>query len=196
LDRKNIARPLTAVFNGVAYPTASVKSAYIAQSFRRIYDDRGDYACYQADMALTWVTAGDRLDESEGDMTTVSVRMKMFAQPIEVAEAESARSGPEFQDASRGGYELDRIGLRGDDLASVDLKPAALKEFILELRQPMPRGPHPSVLLPGIPSQRDVPGCRSAQLRHVVLGTSQARHSSRRTWMMQICMAGTWRIRT
>lgn len=44
---------------------------------------------------------------------------------------ESARSGPEFQDASRGGYDLDRIGLRGDDLASVDLKPAALKEFIL-----------------------------------------------------------------
>lgn len=44
---------------------------------------------------------------------------------------ESARSGPEFQDASRGGYDLDRIGLQGDELASVDLKPSALKEFIL-----------------------------------------------------------------
>jgi len=44
---------------------------------------------------------------------------------------ESARSGPEFGDSSRGGYDLDRIGLTGDDLASVDLKPAALKEFIL-----------------------------------------------------------------
>ena len=44
---------------------------------------------------------------------------------------ESARSGPEFQDSSRGGYDLDRIGLLGDGLASVDLKPAALKEFIL-----------------------------------------------------------------
>ena len=48
---------------------------------------------------------------------------------------ESARSGPEFQDASRGGYDLDRIGLRGDDLASVDLKPTALKEWILANRK-------------------------------------------------------------
>jgi len=48
---------------------------------------------------------------------------------------ESARSGPEFQDASRGGYDLDRIGLRGDDLALVDLKPTALKEFILANRE-------------------------------------------------------------
>jgi len=44
---------------------------------------------------------------------------------------ESARSGPEFQDASRGGYTLDRIGLLGDELATVDLKPDVLKEFIL-----------------------------------------------------------------
>jgi hypothetical protein len=47
---------------------------------------------------------------------------------------ESGRSGPEFQDASRGAYDLDRIGLRGDDLASVGLRPAALKEFILANR--------------------------------------------------------------
>lgn len=46
----------------------------------------------------------------------------------------SARSGPEFDDPSRGGYDLDRIDLRGDDLASVDLKPVALKEFILANR--------------------------------------------------------------
>ncbi len=44
---------------------------------------------------------------------------------------ESARSGPEFSDASRGGYELDRVDLRGDDLAAIDLKPTALKKFIL-----------------------------------------------------------------
>jgi ADP-ribose pyrophosphatase YjhB (NUDIX family) len=48
---------------------------------------------------------------------------------------ESARNGPEFRDASRGGYDLDRIGLQGDDLASVDLKPDALKEFILANRE-------------------------------------------------------------
>ncbi|MGH3694159.1 MAG: NUDIX domain-containing protein [Pseudonocardiaceae bacterium] len=48
---------------------------------------------------------------------------------------ESARSGPEFNDPSRGGYELDRVDLRGDDLAAIDLKPAALKEFILANRE-------------------------------------------------------------
>jgi hypothetical protein len=47
---------------------------------------------------------------------------------------ESARSGPEFQDPSRGGYDLDRISLCGDDLSSVDLKPTALKRFILANR--------------------------------------------------------------
>lgn len=48
---------------------------------------------------------------------------------------ESARSGPEFNDPSRGEYELDRVGLRGDELASTALKPAALKEFILANRE-------------------------------------------------------------
>jgi ADP-ribose pyrophosphatase YjhB (NUDIX family) len=48
---------------------------------------------------------------------------------------ESTRSGPEFSDPSRGGYDLDRIDLRGDDLASIDLKPIALKEFILANRE-------------------------------------------------------------
>jgi ADP-ribose pyrophosphatase YjhB (NUDIX family) len=48
---------------------------------------------------------------------------------------ESACSGPEFSDPSRGGYELSRVDLHGDELASVDLKPAALKEFILANRE-------------------------------------------------------------
>jgi ADP-ribose pyrophosphatase YjhB (NUDIX family) len=48
---------------------------------------------------------------------------------------ESARSGPEFSDPSRGGYELDRVDLRGDELVSSDLKPTALKEFILANRE-------------------------------------------------------------
>jgi hypothetical protein len=47
----------------------------------------------------------------------------------------SARSGPEFEDSSRGGYDLDRVDLRGEDLASIDLKPVALKEFILANRE-------------------------------------------------------------
>jgi ADP-ribose pyrophosphatase YjhB (NUDIX family) len=47
----------------------------------------------------------------------------------------TARNGPEFEDSSRGGYDPDRIDLRGDDLASIDLKPTALKEFVLANRE-------------------------------------------------------------
>jgi hypothetical protein len=47
----------------------------------------------------------------------------------------TARNGPEFEDSSRGGYDPDRIDLRGEDLASIDLKPTALKEFILANRE-------------------------------------------------------------
>ncbi|WP_298331070.1 NUDIX hydrolase [Haloactinopolyspora sp.] len=48
---------------------------------------------------------------------------------------EEARSGAEFTDPSRGGYDLDRVGLEGDDLGSIDLRPAELKEFILANRE-------------------------------------------------------------
>lgn len=48
---------------------------------------------------------------------------------------ESARSGPEFSDPSRGGYDLERIDLRGNDLAAIDLKPTALKEFVMANRE-------------------------------------------------------------
>jgi ADP-ribose pyrophosphatase YjhB (NUDIX family) len=44
---------------------------------------------------------------------------------------EAARTGPEFADPSRGGYAVDRIDLRGDELTAVDLKPASLKDYIL-----------------------------------------------------------------
>lgn len=40
------------------------------------------------------------------------------------------RSGPEFTEAGRGGYDLDRVTVGEDDLLPVDLKPAALKAFI------------------------------------------------------------------
>ncbi|MEU4533177.1 NUDIX domain-containing protein [Micromonospora ureilytica] len=42
---------------------------------------------------------------------------------------ENARTGPEFTDPGRGGYALDRVAV--DRLHEVDLKPEALKEFIL-----------------------------------------------------------------
>ncbi|WP_405102967.1 NUDIX domain-containing protein [Micromonospora sp. NBC_01412] len=42
---------------------------------------------------------------------------------------EKARSGPEFIDPSRGGYTLDRVAV--ERLPTVDLKPDALKDFIV-----------------------------------------------------------------
>lgn len=45
-----------------------------------------------------------------------------------------ARSGAEFEDASRGGYDLDKVDLTAR-LEDVDLKPSALKEFIVANRE-------------------------------------------------------------
>lgn len=47
----------------------------------------------------------------------------------------SVRSGSEFGDPSRGGYDLDWVDLGGDDLASIEVKPTALREFILANRE-------------------------------------------------------------
>ena len=47
---------------------------------------------------------------------------------------ESQRTGAEFSDASRGGYEVERVSLAGDDLVAIDLRPAELKQFILANR--------------------------------------------------------------
>jgi len=60
----------------------------------------------------------------------VAVQHFFVARLVELDEA--ARSGPEFDDPSRGGYDLDRVAL--DALAGVDLKPAALKEFVIANR--------------------------------------------------------------
>jgi len=40
------------------------------------------------------------------------------------------RSGPEFTELGRGGYDLDRVEVGADGSVSVDLKPAELKAFI------------------------------------------------------------------
>jgi 8-oxo-dGTP pyrophosphatase MutT (NUDIX family) len=45
-----------------------------------------------------------------------------------------ARNGPEFEEAGRGRYDVDRVALNDGSLEAVDLKPAALKEFILANR--------------------------------------------------------------
>ena len=48
---------------------------------------------------------------------------------------EARRSGPELTDPSRGGYDVDRVDLLGDELAGIDLKPGALKAFIMANRE-------------------------------------------------------------
>ena len=63
----------------------------------------------------------------------VAVQHFFAARLIAINEAQ--RSGPEFADPSRGGYDVDRVELLGDELAGVDLKPGALKEFIMANRE-------------------------------------------------------------
>lgn len=47
----------------------------------------------------------------------------------------SARHGPEFEDPSRGAYDVERVALSGDGLDALDLRPPSLKQFILANRE-------------------------------------------------------------
>jgi ADP-ribose pyrophosphatase YjhB (NUDIX family) len=62
----------------------------------------------------------------------IAVHHVFVARLVELDE--SARTGPELADPSRGTYELDRFDLSGDALASIDLRPGPLKDFILANR--------------------------------------------------------------
>lgn len=53
-----------------------------------------------------------------------------------------ARSGAEYDDASRGAYDLDRVDVF-NDLEAIDLRPTALKEFILANRSALLRSRSP-----------------------------------------------------
>jgi ADP-ribose pyrophosphatase YjhB (NUDIX family) len=88
------------------------------------------------------------LAEELGATATDASRVFLFSSPSEEGAAVqhffvarlagldvAARSGPEFADPSRGGYEVNRISLRGDDLVAINLKPTALKDFILANRE-------------------------------------------------------------
>jgi ADP-ribose pyrophosphatase YjhB (NUDIX family) len=46
----------------------------------------------------------------------------------------SERYGSEFSETARGRYDLDHVSLRNDALREIDLKPPALKEFVLANR--------------------------------------------------------------
>lgn len=61
------------------------------------------------------------------ESTGVSVQHFFLARLVELDEA--ARTGAEYTDAGRGGYILDRVEV--GVLGELDLKPAALKEFVL-----------------------------------------------------------------
>jgi 8-oxo-dGTP pyrophosphatase MutT (NUDIX family) len=43
----------------------------------------------------------------------------------------AARTGPEFTDPAAGLYDVERIDLRGDGLAAINLRPPGLRDFIL-----------------------------------------------------------------
>jgi len=61
-DRRAIPRPLMISAGGQPYPSAVVRSAYLATAFRRVYDDVGDYSRRSADLALDWIRVNDHLD--------------------------------------------------------------------------------------------------------------------------------------
>lgn len=109
----------TAPGGGVEGTDASVEAAL----YRELVEELGAKAV-NASQVLLFSSPSD-----------AGVAVQHFFVARLVSLDESARSGPEFNDPSRGGYELDRVDLFGDELASIGLKPTALKEFILANRE-------------------------------------------------------------
>lgn len=60
--RTGVNRVLAITAGGVTYPPAAVQAASLKTAFRRLYSDAADYAVYQGDLQLDWVTPGDRID--------------------------------------------------------------------------------------------------------------------------------------
>jgi ADP-ribose pyrophosphatase YjhB (NUDIX family) len=100
-----------------------------------------------ADASLQAALYRELLEEL-GAAATGATQVFLFSSPSEdgvavqhffvarlVSLDEAARSGPEFINPSRGGYEVDRVSLRGDDLVAINLKPAALKDFVVANRE-------------------------------------------------------------
>jgi 8-oxo-dGTP pyrophosphatase MutT (NUDIX family) len=86
-----------------------------------------------------WVVVGQQLtlvtSAAEGGQSVFAARL--------ISVDAALRSGDEYTDADRGGYELERIPL--DELTEYDLKPAKIKDFILDnsavLLADLPRAP-------------------------------------------------------
>jgi hypothetical protein len=56
-----VPRLVPVTVNGVAYPSATVMSAWVLRTFMRMYSDAADYARVQGDIQLVWKTAGEVL---------------------------------------------------------------------------------------------------------------------------------------
>jgi ADP-ribose pyrophosphatase YjhB (NUDIX family) len=68
------------------------------------------------------------------DSTDVGVAIQHFFLAWLTSLNLAGRHGPEFARPERGGYDLDYVSLGDDSLDAIDLRPAALKEFVLANR--------------------------------------------------------------
>ena len=58
-----------------------------------------------------------------------------FAARLIDMDEQAPRIGPEFSDPANGLYEVNKINLQNDSLGAINLKPPALKDFILTNKQ-------------------------------------------------------------
>ncbi|GAB4085950.1 hypothetical protein GCM10028784_25800 [Myceligenerans cantabricum] len=68
------------------------------------------------------------------DLTDAGVAIQYFFIARLTSLNLTERYGSEFSKPERGGYDLDYVPLSDDSLVAIDLKPAALKEFVLANR--------------------------------------------------------------
>jgi hypothetical protein len=61
-DRLRVCRIVTITSGGQVYPAARVLTAFLLTEPRRVYHDAGDYARYQADLAMSWHPVAPVLD--------------------------------------------------------------------------------------------------------------------------------------
>jgi ADP-ribose pyrophosphatase YjhB (NUDIX family) len=104
-----------------------------------------------------WVLPGGHVDPSDADLEAAlvrEIREEIVGEPqiaslLHIAQGDGerqyfylariaswsfgARSGPEFSEAGRGGYELEEIPLTASGLESIDLKPARIADLLRDV---------------------------------------------------------------
>ncbi|MBO0610719.1 NUDIX hydrolase [Myceligenerans salitolerans] len=68
------------------------------------------------------------------DLTDAGVAIRYFFVARLTSLNLTERYGSEFSKPERGGYDVDYVPLTDDSLGAIDLKPVALKEFVLANR--------------------------------------------------------------